>query len=232
MFLEKPGSAQLEILKWIALISMLCDHANRVLAGGEFLFLFEIGRLAFPLFAFLIAWNLENNTSDPWKYCLRLLFLFLLSERAYAWAFPQATTFNTLGTLFLGAGTEILIRNKDRLLPESFFKKALCLGVFVGIWIVLGFVVDYRHPGVLLIPAFSLAIRENKTGIWIFLTLFLATLGIETCPVGGWAAVLSIPLIFSIHRVSATCPRLPQILWYAFYPAHLFILVLVRILCF
>ena len=50
----------LESLKWLALFSMLGDHINKYLFNGTLPFLFEIGRIAFPVFAFVIAFNFSR----------------------------------------------------------------------------------------------------------------------------------------------------------------------------
>ena len=49
-----------ELLKWIAIITMTVDHVGAVLYP-EFEFLRWIGRLAFPLFAYLLILGMENT---------------------------------------------------------------------------------------------------------------------------------------------------------------------------
>ena len=48
----------IEAMKWLALLSMTGDHVNKYLFNGTLPFLFEIGRLAMPLFIFVLAYNL------------------------------------------------------------------------------------------------------------------------------------------------------------------------------
>ena len=43
----------IEAMKWLALLSMTGDHVNKCLFNGTLPFLFEIGRLAMPLFMFI-----------------------------------------------------------------------------------------------------------------------------------------------------------------------------------
>jgi hypothetical protein len=61
--MQLPASArlrftdgQLEALKWIALASMFLDHFGRHLLGwGQDTWVFALGRIAFPLFAWVLA---------------------------------------------------------------------------------------------------------------------------------------------------------------------------------
>lgn len=71
-------------LKWLAIISMAVDHVSEHLLNG-----YQpgraMGRLAFPLFAMLIAYNYAHFYQGrfPTKYISRLLFFGLLAQVAY-----------------------------------------------------------------------------------------------------------------------------------------------------
>ena len=55
------SDGQLEALKWIALASMFLDHFGRHLLGwGQETWVFALGRIAFPLFALVLALNLAR----------------------------------------------------------------------------------------------------------------------------------------------------------------------------
>ena len=49
-----------EALKWLALALMTGDHVNKYLFNGTLPFLFEAGRLALPIFVFVLAYNLAR----------------------------------------------------------------------------------------------------------------------------------------------------------------------------
>ncbi|MDH5691126.1 MAG: conjugal transfer protein TraX, partial [Candidatus Bathyarchaeota archaeon] len=49
-----------ELLKWIAIITMTVDHVGAILYP-EFTVLRFIGRLSFPLFAYLLILGMENT---------------------------------------------------------------------------------------------------------------------------------------------------------------------------
>lgn len=109
------------MLKLIAIVSMFIDHlhgtvldqANLMALGmdmsgsaalGQGMYL--VGRLAFPLFAFLIGEGCRHTHNAP-RYVGRLLTFALIAEVPYNWAFYQSfplfATNNVLFTLALGA---------------------------------------------------------------------------------------------------------------------------------
>ncbi|MGE4125505.1 MAG: TraX family protein [Pusillimonas sp.] len=49
-----------EALKWLALVLMTGDHVNKYLFNATLPVLFEAGRVALPLFVFVLAYNLAR----------------------------------------------------------------------------------------------------------------------------------------------------------------------------
>ena len=69
-------------LKWIALVTMTIDHIGYFLINQEttlYLITRSIGRLAFPIFAFLIAEGFFH-TRNFWKYLTRILIVGVVLE--------------------------------------------------------------------------------------------------------------------------------------------------------
>lgn len=64
--ISKPfGSMQLStgalvLMKWLALFSMVVDHMNRAIFNSKYPLMLDIGRLAFPIFGFVLAYNLAR----------------------------------------------------------------------------------------------------------------------------------------------------------------------------
>jgi len=50
----------LEALKWLALLLMVADHTNKYLLHDASHTLFNAGRIAMPLFVFVLAYNLAR----------------------------------------------------------------------------------------------------------------------------------------------------------------------------
>ena len=106
-------------LKLIACISMLIDHSAVILGASgiaDLLLRQVIGRLAFPIFAFLLVEGFLH-TRNPGKYFCNLFFFALISELPYDLVItstdsyrPEFTCQNTLFTLSLGLLTLICAR--------------------------------------------------------------------------------------------------------------------------
>lgn len=77
-----------EALKWLALLLMTGDHINKYLFNGTMPLLFNAGRLALPLFAFVLAYNLARpGTLERGVYvrAMKRLALFgLLATPSFA----------------------------------------------------------------------------------------------------------------------------------------------------
>mgnify|MGYP003296562490 CR=1 FL=1 len=70
------------LLKLIAMIAMLCDHAGKMLFP-QYRVLRIIGRIAFPIYAYCIAVGCVY-TRNPFAYLKRIALLALISQPIYA----------------------------------------------------------------------------------------------------------------------------------------------------
>ena len=77
------------LLKVIAMLTMLCDHAGKMLFP-QYRVMRIIGRLAFPIYAYCIAAGCVY-TRDHLKYIRRLVLLSLISQPIYAVAMAHET---------------------------------------------------------------------------------------------------------------------------------------------
>ncbi len=150
-------------LKVAAVVLMLIDHA------GAFLFpnlkiLRIIGRLSFPIFAFLICEGYEH-TRDPKKYAMRLLVFALISEPFFD---------------FARSGSPIDIFGGQNVLFTFFISVvtiSVCQSQGTWIWSMIGMVAadllltDYGAFGVLLVMLFWYQ-RKSKNEILTSLGCF------------------------------------------------------------
>src|SRR5471032_2650456 len=94
----------LDLLKWLALLSMVLDHLRYV--GYSLDFLYVPGRLAFPWFCLAMAANLSRAgtaaKSSQWRYLGWLMLFSAVSEIPYRLFIPDPDTLNVLPTLALG----------------------------------------------------------------------------------------------------------------------------------
>ncbi|TKW70533.1 MAG: conjugal transfer protein, partial [Bradyrhizobium icense] len=96
-------SSAREVLKWLAVVLMTCDHAAKVIYGGYVPGLSEAGRVAFPLFALVMAYNLAQPGADAVKSVRRLGMWGLIAQPAHALAFGYWLPLNILLTFALCA---------------------------------------------------------------------------------------------------------------------------------
>ncbi|MCL1863103.1 MAG: conjugal transfer protein TraX [Defluviitaleaceae bacterium] len=92
------------VLKIVALVSMLIDHVGAVFFP-DMTILRVVGRIAFPVFVYLIAEGFRR-TKSPWKFVARLGVFAIISEIPFDLAFNGGVDFfantNIFYTLFLG----------------------------------------------------------------------------------------------------------------------------------
>lgn len=225
--MEKKGLSQ-ETLKVIACVTMLLDHVGAMFVRGYMLRI--IGRIAFPIFCFLMAEG-AYYTKNPKKYAFRLFVGMLLSEIPFDLAFQRRLTWSSqsvMVTLLLGFLAVEAIQNTD-----SNLLKLLTVSVGFGLGQLLE--TDYGGYGVLLIVLFS-----QTRGSWWLQTVLVAmfawmmnsmpvqVLGIKI-PIEMFAVLAMVPIgLYSGQKRSGS--RVVQWSFYLFYPVHLTVLVVIRYL--
>lgn len=118
MKLNNLNSSKQELLKYIALLLMTTDHAGGILYGHyEGLHLSTmLGRLVFPIFAYLAIYNYLYHTRDKKRYVKRLLAFALISQVPYHFAFYEIHGRFTLNVLFtLGFGLWYIYLSEEKL---------------------------------------------------------------------------------------------------------------------
>lgn len=199
-------SSAIEALKWLALLSMTGDHVAKVLCGGYVPVLSELGRLAFPLFALVMACNLARPGADLVRSIRRLGLWGLVAQPLHALAFGAWLPLNILLTFTVAAlAVFALARNRPLLL-------LLAAGVLPA-------VVDYQWAGVGFVVLGWIAFRHRAW--WLLLIGFAAVCWANH---NGWA-LLAIPVAWALARVQW---RIPRWRWafYGYYVGHLAALVL------
>lgn len=236
-------------LKWIAILTMLIDHigaillengllqriADAVLAGNSFDFLVAdyhfwyncntvlrfIGRLAFPLFCFLLIEGFLH-TKNLKKYALRLAIFAIISEVPFDLAVYN-TIFdlksqNVFFTLFIGLFVLWMMKYFEETLPAHMAPLRYIVAI-TGMMAAQFLQTDYAAFGVLLIVLLY-EFRNNRTWQCIFgaiLTLFQS----YTAPLA---------FLFVYFYNGERGKQLPKYVFYAFYPAHLLLLFGLRML--
>jgi len=212
----QPTLEQSDALKLIAIVSMTVDHVGAILLPYVG-WLRIIGRVAFPLFAYQLAVGYLHTRSLA-RYARRLAIWGLIAQPIYMIAFGvRPWTLNIFATLLLGL---LAIWGWDH---HRWWAIALPLGlVSIQLWFPeVG--PDYGLYGVLLCLA-SFVLFRHKEQLVIGHGLLHVLAGVLFWPAQVYA-LASIPFILWPPRLHLH--RLPE-LFYAYYPAHLALLVLVR----
>lgn len=229
--MEEKGLPQ-EGLKVIACLSMLIDHIAAVF--GLSMTYRIIGRLAFPIYCFLMAEGV-HYTKSPKRYMLRLFVGMLLSELPFDMAFNGGWDWSSnsvMVTLLLGFfALECMKRADDLIL------KLLMAMPFAAIAELA--CTDYGGYGVLLIAMFGV-VRELPGAPVLRLIGMLIVCGLMRSAhivLGGMRvsvelfAVLAIIPIECYRGRKGKTDKAVQWAFYLFYPVHLAILaILDRIL--
>ena len=203
-------SSAREVLKWLAVVLMTCDHIAKVIYGRYVPGLSEAGRVAFPLFALVMAYNLAQPGADAVKSVRRLGMWGLIAQPVHALAFGYWLPLNILLTFALCAAA-IYAAGQRRWVILAF--AAVVLQAFVDYqWAGVGFVLlawlaFHRQQYWLLVPALA-AICWFNANLW---------------------ALAAIPVALSLSRVAWPVPR-GRWAFYGYYVGHLACLGLVALI--
>ncbi len=227
------------ILKIIAVVTMLLDHVAWVFYPENML-LHDIGRLAFPIFVFLIVEGFFG-TKNVRKYEIRLLVFALVSEIPFDLAFSGiAFDFsyqNTFFTLLIGLVMLDVITAVRERIPQDAYGIILELVILVA-FAALAFLVksDYGAGGILIIYCFY-RFRDMHVIKYILFALILILVYARETPYELFALFAIIPLL--LYNGQRGFPRIRgpyggtnrgaayqvvRYAFYVFYPVHLIIL--------
>ena len=240
--MEKRVDLSAAALHILAMIFMLMDHLWATLLPSQE-WLTCVGRLAFPIFAFMAVEG-YFHTRNFRRYALRMLAFALLSEVPFdlmysgTWFYPVHQ--NVIWTLLLGL-LGIHIMEKAREKGRQWRYVLVCAGVTV-LGAVLGTVgmVDYYGAGVLTAFAFYFFRgREWWKLLGQILTLYwlnVRLLGGQLYPISVFGAefelcqqglaLLALVPIWLYHGRQGYHSKAFQYACYAFYPAHMLVLAL------
>ena len=220
-------------LKLLAVVTMLIDHMGFTLFPYV-LWMRCVGRLAFPIFCFLIAEGCVY-THDRRKYALRLLAFALLSEIPFnlmnSGAVWDRYHQNVLWTLLTGALVCWLIdwalKNRRAL---AFVLTALVMAA--AFYLLERLNTDYGGWGMLLVVMFYGVHRAPGGAVSKMIAQLFGLTFFSLAAMGGyvsielWSLVALVPIW--LYRGRQGYHSKPfQYACYAFYPVHMLLLVLV-----
>jgi hypothetical protein len=231
--------APLDTLKLLAIVLMVLDHINQVCLGESEPWMFYLGRGAFPLFAFVMACHLYRQALLD-SYLQRLVVFALLSQIVFVLALDEFGL-NVLFTLALAAVVASWAVEQVPWRRHMLFGLALS-SVFIED------AIDFDLLGIVLPAAFVSAMRGQrfaKLWIWIILVLLnievgdVVSLEREGIVLNDFVLDLALTVSGTIVLpwvIYALCRRLsgdrflPRYTFYWFYPGHLLLLAIWRLM--
>lgn len=225
-------------LKALAMVLMFLDHVCWTIASDH-QWMNCVGRVAFPLFAFLVAEG-YNHTRDVKRYLKRMFLFALVSEIPFN-LMTRGGLFNPIhqNVMFTFCLALVLLRTIDRAWQKGSWQGVCAAVGCCLLGYVLGFLtfVDYYGCGVLTVLVFWLA-GKVRFG-WLVELLALGFINMEM--MGGMSYVLTLwgREIWVAQQTFALLALIPvwlyngqrgpggekwQYFGYAFYPAHMLIL--------
>lgn len=205
-------------LKMIALITMFLDHFARIIYPDLYI-LKVVGRLAFILYAFLLVEGFTHTKSSK-HYFFRLLIFALLSEipndLAFGGQWFDTSRQNIFFTL-LGGLSGLMVIDSNKISSDV---KILLIVALVTAANLFHF--DYYYLGVLQVVCFYV-FRTNV--LKQFLTVGILNLFYMFRISTQSAAILG---LLPIYLYNGERGKKTGILFYIFYPAHLFVFWIIK----
>lgn len=211
------------MLKLLALVCMTIDHVGLFLLP-RYTVLRVIGRLAFPIFAWMIAEGCRHTRSMG-KYLGTILLVGLLYQAEFI-CLVGSLKMNIMITFSLSVGLCWLLKlaEKDKIflgLALTGVVAAWCITDVLPVYLEKAkFGIDYGFFGVLL-PVLLYLARDKRKQL-VFTGIMLALLALWTKWPVQWAGLLAVPLLALYNGDRGK--RKIKWLFYIYYPAHLTVL--------
>lgn len=245
--MPKRGLPQ-EGLKLIACATMLLDHIGATIVNdlfyaaadtgsgaGSVLLIQEllrsIGRLAFPIYCFLLVEG-SVRTRNPKGYGLRLLIAAVLSEAPYDFAFYGGMNWqrqSVMVTLLIGF---VMLEALEKC-PQMVLK---LLVILPFAWMTDAMNSDYGADGILVIALFALTRELSHKrllqffGLWCIFSpshlMMINWFGSISITIQELAVFAIVPIWLYDGR-KVTKSKMVQWAFYLFYPVHLMTLYLI-----
>lgn len=203
-------------LKIIAVVTMLIDHVGMVFFSDYVIFRI-IGRIAFPIFCFLLVEGFLH-TSSVKKYALGLLVFGIISEIPFDLMASGGLVYiyhqNVFFTLLIGLLTIYMIDITENNIAKIMW---LIAGVVFSVCIVS----DYSFYGITLIYIFY-CFKDKRPVACI--TMMAMSMMIGTVQMAAALAVIPIMLYNGERGPKFMNKKIVKYGFYAFYPIHMLII--------
>ena len=215
------SDGSLEALKWLALGLMTLDHVNKYLLHDAVPAIFDAGRVVMPLFAIVLAYNLarpgaaqsgaQKRVSARLAIAGAIATLPFVALGGLGWGWWPL---NIMATLQVATVAISLFDHGGTLQRVSAWLLLIVGGLFVEFW----------WPALAVLMAVWCYSRRPT-----WQALFLGTVGLASLQLvnhNAWA-LAAVPLVVLASRIDFKVPKTRWV-FYAYYPAHLAVIWLVR----
>lgn len=214
-------------LKIIALVTMLLDHIGAILIVSPYPYyaLRLIGRIAFPIFCFLLVEGFLH-TKNLKKYTFRLFLFALISEIPFDLAFHYTLYYpdaqNVFFTLLIGLFVISCLDHLEHTLSDKpgIFLLCRAITILAGMGIAWYLKTDYSYTGILVISLLHV-LRRQRTAAMVYACFFLC--------LANPLEISSFVIVPLIRTYNGKRGLSLKYIFYFFYPLHLLILYLISL---
>lgn len=213
---------------------MSIDHASIILFNNNQILRF-FGRIAFPLYGFLLVEGFKYTKNDKkrfLKYLISIFFLAIISEPIYNLALHgNIRYFYSQNILFTLSSSLLCMYIYDKYSNSALSKFiSMCLVMYIS-FISQLYLFDYGFLGVFLIFAYYLISTHNYNKIYYFIVDIIFVL-LNMCIFGfsyvKFGVLLSLIPIYFYSGKKGYNSKLIKYFFYLYYPAHLFLLFILK----
>jgi TraX protein len=208
------SNGTIEGLKWVGLLLMTGDHVNKYLFAEQLPGLSELGRLAMPIFGFVLAYNLARAGALEGGAYPRAI------KRLAVWGAVASVPYTALGTVLGGWWPLNILFTLTLAAVVMYLVEVGGMARVTGallVFLVGGAFVEFWWPSLALCLAWW-AYCKRSSG-WRLAAIIAAAASLWLINRNLWA-VAAVPLVLLAPAIDVAIPRLRYV-FYAYYPAHL-----------
>lgn len=243
-------NSTIDLLKWIAIITMVIDHAV-YLSPGTLNVLHVPGRVAFPLFALVMAMHVfrqlpgEIHRPENWTWLKKLVLYGIIAQPVFI-MYVGSFTADIMFTLAIGLGLALAYHHRSTFPPAT-----VCILLLILFSFHWSHLISYGMCGVLLPLAFVFALEKQTVETWLAPASLAFAMNIPAADLNAlivdpvttfqdgnelmviWSFVAALTCMIGLAVCKQTISfRVPAVTgWaYMFYPAHLVFLAMVSLI--
>ncbi|NOU40877.1 MAG: hypothetical protein HOO85_06335 [Methylotenera sp.] len=204
---------------------MAIDHLYKFIPAMQLQFIYPVGRIAMPLFAFIFGYTLTYFKFDDFHSVYKLLFRLLVT------ALTSSLPYIYLQKGFIGFGLWplniiFMFFLAVLILYINTWKTEYRVLIAVLLFIVGGMFVEYFWAGLLLVIfSYYFIKRPNWQNLLVILLSFLLLIDLN----GNFYAFLFFPIVYYAQFLDLKFKRIKHI-FYILYPLHLLVISGIKLL--